>query len=318
MSGDDNSPGKLQVPSDDAPDSSFMKKFEEALGGWAEATKADNAEDAQAAAMQVLARAAEQQFKNPRPDVQLMNEADDLESKGDWAEAEAVRRKVLALEEEAGNFGMMAKAQMDLCRLLRQVGRGEEARRFANAATASARRTKIKLVMVRALLNEAFCALAMKDPASAFAAASKAVELVEPGKLQATTLARALTVRAKCRLASGDPAGAEADLASAWDLLPTNPASIIPPGPNWTLASWWEVKCRLEQSLGKDFRAREAISLAIGHHRESEGPHALLALAKALDTLGEICRAAGDVSAEEEALHEAKSIREGLHLPGGN
>ncbi len=317
VSGDDNNPGKLQVPSDDAPDSAFMKKFEEALGTWAEATEADNAEDAQAAAMELLALTADLQLKNPSPDVRLMNEADDLECEGGWGEAEAVRRKVLALEESSGNFGMIAKAQMDLCRSLLQVGRGEEAWQLAGAATVSARRINISLLIVMALLNEAFCALAMEDPGRALAAASEAVQLIEPVKLQANMRAKALTARARCLLATGDPAGAEEDLASAWELLPANPGLMMMPGPIWTLANGWEAKSRLEHRLGNDFRAREAITLAIEHRRHAEGAHALLALARSLELLGEISRAGGDLAAEEQALHEAKSIREGLHIPDG-
>jgi tetratricopeptide (TPR) repeat protein len=317
VSGDDNNLGKLQVPSDDAPDSAFMKKFEGALGIWAEATEGDNAEAAQAATMELLALTLELQLKNPNPDVRLMNEAGDLESKGCWSEAEAVRRKVLALEESSGNFGMIAKAQMDLCRSLLQVGQGEEAWQLAGAATVSARRKNIIPLIVMALLNEALCALAMEDPGRALAAVSEALQLIEPGKLQANMRARALTARARCLLATGDPAGAEEDLASAWELLPANPGLMMP-GPIWTLANWWEARSRLEHRLGNDFRAREAITLAIEHRRHAEGAHALLALARSLELLGEISRAGGDLAAEEQALHEAKSIREGLHIPDGN
>jgi len=294
-----------------------MKKFEEALGTWAEAKEADNPEAAQAATMELWALTVELQFKNPSPDVRLMNEADDLESKGCWFEAEAVRRKVLALEESSGNFGMIAKAQMDLGRSMLQVGRGEEAWQLAGAATASARRTNIIPLVVMALLNAALCALAMKEPGRALAAVSEALQLIEPEKLQANVRARALTARARCLLATGDPAGAEEDLASAWELLPANPGLMMMPGPIWTLANWWEAKSRLEHRLGNEFRAREAITLAIEHRRHAEGAYALLALARSLELLGEISGAGGDLAAEEQALHEAKSIREGLHIPDG-
>jgi len=168
------------------------------------------------------------------------------------------------------------------------------------------------------LLNEVFCTLALEDPGRALTAASEAVQLVEPGKLHANMRARALTARARCLLATGDPAGAEADLASAWELLPTNPGLMMMPGPIWTFANWWEAKSRLEHKLGNDFRAREAITLAIEHRRQAEGAHALLALARSLELLGEISRAGGDLAAEEQALNEAKSIREGLHIPDGD
>jgi tetratricopeptide (TPR) repeat protein len=315
MSGDDSNAGKQQVPSDDADGSAFSKKMEEALDSLAEATKADNGEEALAAGMKLLAMCAEQELKNPTPGVTLKNEADELEGKGAWPEAEAVRRKVLALEESSGNFGLIAKAQMDLSRLLLQVGRAEEAWQLAGAATLSARRKKIRLVIVMALLSQANCALAMEEPGKALLAASEAVQLVEPGKLEDGMRAKALTARAKCLLASGDPAGAETDLASAWESLQANPAWMMLPGPIWNLANWWEAKSRLEQRLGNDFRAREAITLAIEHRRQAQGAHALLAVARSLELLGEISRDAGDLDAEEQALGEAKSIREGLHIP---
>jgi hypothetical protein len=74
----------------------------------------DKPEEVQNAAMQALLMAGEEALKNPTPSLLLKQEAGDCEDKGDWAGAEAACRKVVALEESLGNFGMIAKAYMDL------------------------------------------------------------------------------------------------------------------------------------------------------------------------------------------------------------
>jgi len=316
MSNESNScsPAQQPVPSDSPPDPQFMKKFEEVIGSWAEATSAGRDADAQAAGMQALIMAAEEQLRNPSPDVLLMNEADELESQGDWAAAEAARRKVLALAESSGNFGKIAKAQMNLCRLLRAVGRGDEAWQFACAATISARRIKLFPLLVLVLLNESFCALQRGDSAKALTAAAEAVKVIEPGRLHNHERAMALTNRARCLLAHGDAIGAGSDLAAAWEPLQALSGSWGMPGIRWTLAKWWEVKSRLEERLGNSNCAREAITTAIELYRQGQGPHALLTVAQALDKYAEISRAAGDPAGEEQSLSLAKSIREGLNL----
>jgi tetratricopeptide (TPR) repeat protein len=219
------------------------------------------------------------------------------------------------LDESAGNFGMIAKAQMDLCGLLRQVGRMDEAWQFACAATISARRAEIFPVLVMALEREAFCALDRGDLVKALAAASEAVQVIKPGKVHDGMRARALTTRARCLLAHGNLSEAELDLDSSWELLQARSGLQMLPGPIFTLANWWEVKSQLEATQGNLASAREAITRAIGYGRQLNGPHALLGLARALEKLGEISRMDGDWSAEERATREARSIREELHLP---
>jgi hypothetical protein len=172
MSNNDVSETKEIVPSDEAPDPQIMKKFEEVIDSWVEATTADRTEDANQAAMQALLIAGTESLKNPSPEVMLKNEADDFESKGNWREAETVRRKVVALAESSGNFARIASAQLDLCRLLRLLGRREEAWEFAYAATVSVRRTKLWPLLVTALIRESLCALDREDSAKALAAAS--------------------------------------------------------------------------------------------------------------------------------------------------
>jgi tetratricopeptide (TPR) repeat protein len=314
MSNSASSPQPQPVSSDHVPDPQFMTKLEEVIGSFAEATNAGRDQDANAAAMQALAMAAAEQLRNPSPEVLLMDEADDLESKGDWPAAEAVRRKVLALEESSGHSGKIAGAQMKLGKLLRIVGRDDEAWQFVCAATASARRAKIFPLLVTALLGEAFCALDRGDSARALTAAAEAVQVVGPGRLHDHERARALTARARCRLAQGDLTGAQSDLASGWDLLLAHSGSWMLPGIMQTLAMWWEVKGRLEERLGNFSCASEATTTAIELYRQRGDPHALLALARSLEKLGEIAREAGDLAAEQESLSEANSIRCGLHL----
>lgn len=305
-------------PSDPAPDPQLMKRFERVIGSWAEATTAGNAEVAQAAAMQALAMCAEQELKNPSPDVLLMNEADELESKRDWSAAEAMRRKILAIKESSGNFGVISKAQMDLCNFLRLVGKLDEAWRVGCVATVSARHANISVLLAMALVSEAFCALEGGCSTEALAAASEAVQVIEPGKLYDMMRAKALAVRAKCLLACGDPIGAERDLDASWELLKADSFFCVMPGPIFTLANWWEAKSQLEEQRGNIKGALEAMTNALNYRRHGESPHALLALSHALKKLGEISSTTQDHEGEERFLSETKSILENLHLPAGN
>jgi len=312
MSHDPTNPVKSQAPAEAGPSPQFMKALEGVVSTWAEATTAGKTEEAQNAAMQALILAGMEALENPTPSLLLKQEADDLEGKGDWAAAEAVRRKILAVEESSGDFG--AKAQMDLCRLLRLVGRLDEACQFASAATISARRADVFPLVVMALENEAFCALDKGDSPKALAAASEALQIIEPGKLSDHTRARALTTRARCLLANNDLTGAESHLLQSWELLPAQYGSRMFAGTIQTLANWWEVKSQLEQRRGNLESARDAMTRAVEHRRQLEGPHARFVLARALARLGEISRLAGDLAGAEQALHEAKSIREDLKL----
>jgi tetratricopeptide (TPR) repeat protein len=266
--------------------------------------------------MKLLSLAEEEEERNPSPEVQLLNQADMLESQGEWAAAETVRRQILARAELSDNFGWMVRTQGDLSRHLRTVGRLDEAWELAVAAVASSRHfTKAVMLRVMALTNEVQCALDRGDSDQALASAVEALALVEPGKLHDQARARALTNRARCRLACGDLVGAGLDLAAGWELLRKDPRFCNLPGPLWALGNWWEVKSQLETRLGDRASAREALTQAIEYRRQNEGAYELVALAHALGRLGKLLRAEGDEVGEERCLSEASSILEALNLP---
>jgi len=294
-----------------------MKEFEKVIGSWAEATSAGKTQEANTVAMQVWLMAAEEALKNPTPSLLLQQEADDLEHKGDWSGAEEVRRKILVLDEACGDFG--AKAKLDLCRLLRVVGREDEAWQFAVAATASARRADMFPLVYMALENEARCALDRATLPEALAAASEAVQVIEPGKLSELMRASALITLARCLLAANDSAGAELQLLLSWELLKERSSDgMLLPGPIRALANWWEVKSQRAERQGDLGGARAAIARTIEFRRMNQGPYGFWALARALERLGEISRATGDFAGEELVLSEAQSIRKDLKLVPNN
>ena len=309
----------LVIIFDIMPGGQFMDEFEKTILSWAEATSTGETKAAGNAALQALILATEEAFKNPDPSLLLMQEADDLENKSAWSEAEAVRRKTLASAEADGNLGLLVKAQMDLCGLLRLLGRTDDAAPFACAATASARRVGILPLVVMALGCEAACALDQADSTRALAAATEALKLIEPGKLHDGTRAKARTTRARCLLANGDPIAAGLELDESWGPLQAHSASwmAMMPGPIRAMGNWWEVKSQLEEQRGNLENAQAALVQAINFRRRSEGPYALFALARALETSGGISRATGDLAGEARSLNEAQSIRIGLHLPSG-
>lgn len=292
-----------------------MKQFEEVIRSYADAVTQDRQEAAQAAAMQALLMAGEEALRNPTPNLLLKQEAQDCEARGDWMAAEAAYRKVLALEERSGNFGMIAKAHLDLSRLLRVLGRLEEACQSASQATVAAHSAQIFPLLVRTLESQAYCALDKGDLTAALAAASEAVQIIEPGKIYDLMRAKALITRAQCLLASGERASAESDLAQSWELLQTRSGSAIIPGPLLRLASWWEVKSQLEEQLRNPNAAREAMSQAVKYLRQLQGPYAQLALARTLQGVSRLSSEAEDSSEADRASTEAQEIRRAVGLP---
>jgi hypothetical protein len=316
MAKESSHPGEPNSPGEPATDQPFMKQFEEKILNYARATEAGKPEEAMGAAMEAFIMAAEEAARNPTPSLLAKQEAAECESRCDWAGAEAVYRKVLPLEEATGNFGLIAKAQMDLSRLLRVVGRLAEAWEFAGAATDSARRAQIFPVLVMALENQAFCAEAKQDSQAALAAVCEAVDAIEPGRIYDSLRARALINRARFRLlACQDLEDATVDLASGNELLNglTIPKRL--PGPLVALANWWEVKSMALERQADVQGAIEATTKAIELTRPMEGPYARFALAWRLDRLGALLKKSDDVQSAGLALAEAKSIREELRLP---
>ena len=302
------------------PDPQALEEFSQAIKSWADATTTDDPEAAQQAALAALTLASEEALRNPTPDLLLRQEADELESKSKWSEAEVVRLKVLAWSETSGNFGLLARAQMDLCGLLRLLGRFHDAGHWAGAAITSARRAELLPLVIMALGYEVSCALDRGNSTGALAAAAEALRLIAPGKIHDQMRAKALTTRAKCLLASGDSAGAALDLVASWELLKAQSGSwmMTMPGPIDAMANWWEVKSQLEERQGKSANAQAALAEVINYRRQADGPFARLALARALEKLGELSKATADLAGEEQALNEAKSIRSGLQLPPGS
>jgi tetratricopeptide (TPR) repeat protein len=143
------------------------------------------------------------------------------------------------------------------------------------------------------------------------------LKLMEPGKIYDPMRAKALTTHAKCLLGNGDPTGAALYLAASWELLQAQSGSwmMTMPGPVGAMANWWEAKSQLEERQGNLAQAQAALAEAIGYRRQAEGPHARLALAKALEKLGEISQALGHVADGEQSRSEAQSIRLDLRLP---
>ncbi len=314
MSNDAREPGKA-TPSEDEGQQSFMKEFEQLVTSFAQAVEAGKSEAAQGAAMEALVLAAEEAERHPTPSLVLKQEAAECESKRDWAGAEAGYRKVLALEEATGNQGLIAKAQMDLSRLLRLIGRLEEASQVAASATASARKPGIFPVLVMALENEVACALARKEPQAALVSAAEMVQVIEPGKVYDSMRARALIHHGRCLVAIDDVAGAESRLVTSWELLQGPGITRNLPGPTFALANWWEVKSQVLELQGDIEAAREANAQSLVYRCQNESPYGIVLLIRALEKSAEFSQRAGDLAQAERAFAEANSLREDLQLP---
>lgn len=300
-----------------APNEAFIR----ALEAYQKGVSANNTEQIEAAALDMLTQAARDAEKNPTPELALKCEAGERESRGDWVGAETCYRKVLALEEATGNAGLICKAHYDLSRLFLLVGDLERADACARAATAFGREVGIFPVLVMALENQALCGLRRSDYAGALDAASQAVAAVEPGRIHEGMRAGALAIRARCRVASGDIAGGESDLAECKPILLDKEISPIFAGSHSARASWWEVTAGMRAHQGELWGACEAWAEAVNSRRHVaslghvSGPYTFAALARTLQQLGEAFDAAGKPEAGKTPMAEARRIWCDLGLP---
>ena len=125
MAGPEHSSGNSDnppTPAENERKSASMDALLRALEAFQQGVSANNSEQVEAAALNALGAAAEEAEKNPTPELELKQEAAECEAHGDWAGAEACCRKVLALEEAAGNGGLRCKAHYDLSRLFLLIG----------------------------------------------------------------------------------------------------------------------------------------------------------------------------------------------------
>jgi tetratricopeptide (TPR) repeat protein len=299
----------------------FLEKFQGTIKSYAETINSDQAEEADRAAAAALMMAAADAIAHPTPDLRVAEEAAHSLRAGDWVRAEEAYRKLLTMQEQTGNPGLQAKPQMDLSRLFCLLGRLDEAWAFAQAATASARQTELYPLRAMALENEAFCARARGDVLQALAAASEAVQVIEPGKIADLMRARAYTRRTECLMLSGDPDAAEKDLIAGWDILGSRKPSSVGTGPVVALAKWCEVQAQLQVRKGKLEDAAAALRQAIEYRREGfnrscdPGPYAFAALARAFEMLAQIMKKTGELQAAQQALAEARTLWECAHLP---
>jgi tetratricopeptide (TPR) repeat protein len=313
---DQNQPQPEGAPKEEVP-----REFLRAIESYAEAVNADKTDEAAEAALKALIFAAEQAMAHPTPELELAKQADRCLRAADWAGAEEAYRKILGIQQQAGNPGLVAKPKMDLSQLFRLIGRLDEARELACAATESARKSGLYPLIAMALRNEVSCALAHGRTEDALAAASEALQVIEPGKMADLMRAQASTDRAECLLASGRFDAAEKDLHASWEILGLRESSRIGTGPVVALAKWCEVRAQLYLRKGNLEDALACLQKAIEHRREGfnrscdPSPNAFAALARNFEMLAEVRKRAGDTLGQEQALAEAKAIWEKVRLP---
>src|ERR1041384_1634036 len=137
-----NEPGK-NSPRKHENDPALEAEFTKALAAWTQATAAGQAEQAEAAALQMFRRAAEEAERNPSPELLLMEQARACQERGDWGVAESIHRKLLAMAEISDEaprpkYGHIFKIQLDLCNLFLLQSEYPKARESAAAAVAAA------------------------------------------------------------------------------------------------------------------------------------------------------------------------------------
>ena len=318
---DETSERQTGAGASDGPGEEFLLDFQQVIERYAEAVNSDKPGEANQAALAALMMAATDAVAHPTPALLLGEKASDCLSARDWDGAENAYRELLALEEQTGHPGLVAKPQMDLCSLFRLLGRLDEAWCLACAATESARRAELRPLLAMALDSEAQCALERADSERALTAAAEALRVIDPGKMGDLMRARAYITLARCQLAVDQGAPAEASLQESWRLLANSSHASFGLGPVVALARWFETQAQLHLRKHSLPDAVDALARAVEHRRELLGrlddsdPYALAALARALDLLAEVRTKTGDLVAAKDAREEGQRIWMELRLP---
>jgi tetratricopeptide (TPR) repeat protein len=301
------------------PDPAFLETFTRAVEDCRKAMSGENVEQAEAAAIQMLQLVTEHAEQNPTADLVLQEEAGECEDRGDWAGAEEKRRKVLAIHEASGNAGLITKARLDLSEFFMVLGDLKKASEFARAATVAARESSLPPLQMRALENEALCALRRSDHSAANAAASAAFAASED--VNDIFRLGALVMRARCLAVSGDLEGAERDLAETKSAVVDRETSPIFAGIHGRAASWWEATGELLERRTDYVGAAEAWLKAVELRRHiSTLPqvarlYTQVALARTLHRLGVAMESAGKPVEAQAAFEESRNLLSNLDLP---
>jgi tetratricopeptide (TPR) repeat protein len=275
------------------PNPEFMAEFQKRIEAYASAAEAGDQEATTQAGMAAFMLAGMEAINNPTPEILLAQEAQEHEAAQNWAGAEAAYGKLLALHEASGNPRFVVKPHLDLCRLFWLLNRRDEGWEHACAASEAGRKADMFMLLIMALDNEAGCALDRGEVERALAAASEAVQAIEPGKIFDHARARALIRRAECLLAKREQEKAEEELKQAWTFLESK-VGIFGPGRMNTWARWWEVRTQAHLGRKETTEAREAITKAIEQRKQimemTAGPnlHTAAALLRAQDRLAAI------------------------------
>jgi tetratricopeptide (TPR) repeat protein len=254
----------------------------------------------------------------------VVQEAIEHEDAARWEQAEAARRRVLALAEIEGNQAMIYKAHSDLSNLYTLRALTDRALEEAVAGVEAARKSDITALLATALGELSRCYLVKGDVTSAAAAAEEAVQSIPAEKMHDMQRARALLSRARCLSEQGQVAEAQRDLDVAWGLLePMSGASMFA-GVQSGLANWWEITARIRaeskdlagsaEAWGKAIELRRAVS----ELPQLEGPYKYFSLAKALHHYSVALSAAGKVQEAVRAFDESHSIHEKIGTDAAN
>jgi tetratricopeptide (TPR) repeat protein len=310
-----------QKPDENPGEIAPMREFRRAIEDFQKGAESRSPGQMEAAAISALTAATELAEKNPTPDLELKQRADDCESRGDWAGAEARYRQALEYVQSQANPGMVSKAHHDLGRLYQLIGELDKAEESARAAIAAARQARLFPLLVMGLELQASCALKRSDGAGALKAISEALSVIEPGPIYEGMRAGALVARARCRMASGDWAGAERDLIASKLLLLNSTVSPLFAGAHGRVAQWWEATAENRAHKGDLEGALEAWEEAVKSRRHVaslahvSGPYTQASLADVLKKFGQACEAAGRTEDASRAMTESDSIRSELRLP---
>lgn len=281
-----------------------------------------NAEQFEAAALNLLGKAAEYAENHPSPDKPVEEQLAAALEAAEWPTALALIDDLGRAAANRGESHMVFVRLKRKIELLEGLGRIREAREIAREATRVARRDpEFTALVIMALDLEADLAIACGETREAYPLAEEALALAEKTGRSDLVRTRIWILLARCQIAHGDLDAAEAGLEAVFPLIDRMADGLILAGAQSSLARWHEATAGLHRARGELSQAVEHHGLAITRRRiVYETPHiaryiSASALARSLRKLADLAEEIGDLSRAGTLLDESRHILKEARLP---
>jgi hypothetical protein len=309
-------------PCNDNTEPTSEAKIARLLRGMNNPAIADNIEQMEALATDVISAVAKYEDSYPSPDAELESELDTSGESGAWPAVIKLRDHLIDRCASRGEFHQVFRHQREASWIAGLLGDLAQARHRARCATDAARKVEGMPVLIGfALVTESNWAFAAGDSDSALAWVNEAIDLIGSQPYARIPRAGALIMRARCHLEMGDFPSADSDLAQARKCLTVGKDSSLLAGARSKHAGILAAHARLCLARGEVSSAVKAAKESLKHAAAAAaGPLTSsftggVALALAHHGLAQIFAGAGQPYDAQTANGNRNRILSELKLP---